>query len=560
MDLRWYEAAKFQLASIVRSFYAFSNRDSKLDDELRDLFVRLAEDRFNLAIVGRFGRGKTSLMNALIGSDILPTGILPLTSAITSVFYGSMEKVIVRFEGSDAATEIQIEDIPKYVTQSENPGNVRRVKTVEIQIPAEILRRGIYFCDTPGLGSAISENTQTTETFLPEADALLIVTSYDSPLSVEELALLRLAARYNRKVFVVLNKQDVVTESQREEGLNYVNGRIQETLGVLSQSAFSVSARDGIDAKSRGDRETLRASGIAPLEAELIHFLLDKKRGAFLSSFCERLIDIAQRYSDAPEYAGAISSLQAFRREFVIDSVADEPFDPVSDTPNVVGSRSLQSLDPCEICQHLQVVSFEFLRHYQYDLTISSTTQKEHANLRGFCAMHTRQLASLAAPRGVAIGFPTLLESLSAALSNIVNSAMAKSASRADLCLTTSEDECVVCRLCFDALVRSASEIAKRVQEGPPSSVETMSAICLMHLPYLVAAIDNPIVANEVLMREAAILARLAEDLRRYATKHDAIRRQLATREEVEAVERSVSILSGLANVPVPGRSALLAR
>jgi predicted GTPase len=59
----------------------------------RDLFARLAEDRFNLAVVGRFSRGKSSLMNAILGSERLRTGVVPLTSVITTVTYGSQERM-----------------------------------------------------------------------------------------------------------------------------------------------------------------------------------------------------------------------------------------------------------------------------------------------------------------------------------------------------------------------------------------------------------------------------------------------------------------------------------
>ena len=65
---------------------------NRFQDQVRDLFSRLAEDRFNLVVVGRFSRGKTSLMNAVLGADRLPTGIRPITSVIRTVTYGSTEK------------------------------------------------------------------------------------------------------------------------------------------------------------------------------------------------------------------------------------------------------------------------------------------------------------------------------------------------------------------------------------------------------------------------------------------------------------------------------------
>lgn len=76
MDLRGYEREKFRLAELLRSLAVLSGDPLRDDRErYRDLFVRLAEDRFNLVVVGRVSRGNSSLMNAILSMDRLPTGI-----------------------------------------------------------------------------------------------------------------------------------------------------------------------------------------------------------------------------------------------------------------------------------------------------------------------------------------------------------------------------------------------------------------------------------------------------------------------------------------------------
>jgi GTPase SAR1 family protein len=159
MDLRDYERVKFELAEILRAVPYQAERTG----QLRELFARLAEDRFNLVVVGRFSRGKTSLMNALLGMDRLPTGVVPLTSVITTVGYGSEERVTLHYPGASLVTDIRLDQLPDYITERGNPGNRRGVSIAEAQLPAAILRRGFDFVDTPGLGSSIAENTRTTE-------------------------------------------------------------------------------------------------------------------------------------------------------------------------------------------------------------------------------------------------------------------------------------------------------------------------------------------------------------------------------------------------------------
>jgi hypothetical protein len=113
MDLREYEQVKFALAEILRTIPWEPPRANRL----RNLFARLAEDRFNLAVVGRFSRGKGSLMNAILGMDRLPTGVVPLTSVITTVTYGSAERVTLHFLGTSLIEDIRLDQLSDYVTE-----------------------------------------------------------------------------------------------------------------------------------------------------------------------------------------------------------------------------------------------------------------------------------------------------------------------------------------------------------------------------------------------------------------------------------------------------------
>ena len=254
MDLRDYEQDKFAIAELLRSASLCVPKDrSDCQDHIRELFARLAEDRFNLVVIGRFNRGKTSLMNAILGSDRLPTGIVPLTSVITTVGYGSTERVILHYDKRTLPQEVTLDALPDYITQQGNPGNIQGIGTAEVQLPVEILRRGFYFVDTPGLGSAIEENARTTEAYLPEADAFLLVTSYESPLSEDEIRVLRMVEPSARRIFVVMNKHDTVSEKERGEVLDYVRSQLNTSFTQLVPKIFSISAREGLEAKLSQD-------------------------------------------------------------------------------------------------------------------------------------------------------------------------------------------------------------------------------------------------------------------------------------------------------------------
>src|SRR5579885_2959802 len=123
--LEEYSKRKLELAGTVRSLLNFAEqrKDEMAVGNCRRILARLAEDRFNLAVVGQFSRGKSSLMNALLGAEKLPTGVLPLTSVITTVAYGETERVLVQREGWNFSQEVRLDELAEYVTQRGNPGN-----------------------------------------------------------------------------------------------------------------------------------------------------------------------------------------------------------------------------------------------------------------------------------------------------------------------------------------------------------------------------------------------------------------------------------------------------
>jgi hypothetical protein len=121
--LEEYAQLKLELASILRAILHIAERLSHelAIQECRRLLARLAEDRFNLAVLGQFSRGKSSLMNALLGAAKLPTGVLPLTSVIITVTYGENERVLLKRDGWTLPQEVRLGQLAEFVTQQGNP-------------------------------------------------------------------------------------------------------------------------------------------------------------------------------------------------------------------------------------------------------------------------------------------------------------------------------------------------------------------------------------------------------------------------------------------------------
>jgi small GTP-binding protein len=550
MDLREYEQHKFAIADILRSAATIAPSErEEWQARYRDLFARLAEDRFNLVVVGRFNRGKTSLMNAILATDRLPTGIVPLTSVITTVAYGSEERVVLRYEERILTQQVPLEALPQYITQQGNPGNVRRIRMAEVQLPAEILRRGFYFVDTPGLGSAIAESTRTTEAFLPQADAFLLVTSYESPLSDEEFRFLRAASPSARRIFVVVNKHDTVSLDESRDALAYVRDQLNAAFGQAVPRIFSVSARDGLEAKRSGKAALLAASGIPALEEELVRFLLTEKRAEFLLRMCDRAADLAQDLPRSSEAIGLAERIGALSRRIA----QDRQRAPVVSVPSASPTAALpvlQQLKSCEVCGHINESLWEFLRQYQYDLSTRHDEQQRFAEGGGLCSFHTWQFESIASPRGICLSYPVLLDRLAAEFRATACPGSRNVAMSAKIqALLPTQKSCVLCGVRANAESEAIAAVATRFAKNAKRALNSLSAICLPHFAMLSGAIENADTMNKIIARQATIFERLSEDMKRYALKHDAIRRTLASAEEETAAERALSVLAAHRNV-----------
>jgi GTP-binding protein EngB required for normal cell division len=258
-----------------------------------DLMVKLAEDHFTLAVLGQFKRGKSSLMNAVIGRPLLPTGVLPLTSAITILRFGPRDRLLIEYEGSTVVSEAPISGLAQYVTEKGNPGNRRRILRVVVETPSPFLRRGLEFVDTPGVGSAIEANTRIAQRFLPQCDAVIFVTGVDSPLSKTETDFLSQIRQHVRKVFFVVNKIDLLSEDERDEVLQFVSENLRSTMETESVRIFPVSCKDGLAARIQGNIEGYARSGVKSFEEALSEFLSAQRTTTFLVSILDRAIAIA---------------------------------------------------------------------------------------------------------------------------------------------------------------------------------------------------------------------------------------------------------------------------
>jgi GTP-binding protein EngB required for normal cell division len=219
--------------------------------DARSVAERVSEGRFYVACIGQFKRGKSSILNALVGDSVLPTGVVPVTAVPTIIRYGRHATARVRFEAGEW-TDIPVKTVDEYVSEEKNPENAKHVAALEIFVPSPLLATGMCFVDTPGLGSVFTGNTAATQAFIPHIDAALVVIGADPPLAGEELLLVEAVARRVQDLIIALNKADRTTDAERSAAMAFARRQLERRLQHSVEPFFEISAVEQLEHRGTG--------------------------------------------------------------------------------------------------------------------------------------------------------------------------------------------------------------------------------------------------------------------------------------------------------------------
>ena len=201
---------------------------------------RLEDNSFEIAIFGRVSSGKSSLLNAMLGSDVLPVGVTPITAVPTRLLYGETPVVHVWF-ANRTPERFDIAHLPEFVAEQLNRGNEKHVTKIVVQLPSPRLREGIAFVDTPGLGSLATRGAAETLAYLPRCDLGVVLIDAGSTLTPDDLQTIQTLYDAAIPAMVLLSKADLLTLEDRSRVIGYVKDHIKEELNLdLAVRAVSV--------------------------------------------------------------------------------------------------------------------------------------------------------------------------------------------------------------------------------------------------------------------------------------------------------------------------------
>ncbi len=224
---------------------------------------KLEAERFHLVVLGEFNHGKSTFVNALLGQDVLPTGITPTTASINHVVYADTPRAHVKLlSGGD--TQIDPSQLKDWVTVA--GGHADDVAFVELGFPSDLLKNNVVLVDTPGVNDLNEQRAEVTYGYVPRADAVVFLLDAGQALKDSEREFLRsrvLESARDRLIFV-LGKMDMLSPDERSAVLEYVKkGLAQITPDPV---VFPLSARDWSRSKDAG-------SGMPELREYFARFL-----------------------------------------------------------------------------------------------------------------------------------------------------------------------------------------------------------------------------------------------------------------------------------------------
>jgi GTP-binding protein EngB required for normal cell division len=268
---------------------------------LATIVDRLETNALEIAVFGRVSSGKSSLLNHIVGQEVLPVGVNPITAVPTRLAYGAEPRATAWF-ADRMPEQFAVERLSEFVTEQHNPANIRHVTRIVVELPSQRLREGVVYVDTPGLGSLATSGAAETKAYLPRCDLGVMLIDAGSTLTEDDLATIQTLYEAGIPASVLLSKADLLAPGDRERALQYVAGHIRSDLG-LELPAHSIS----IKAECSGLLEQWLDTEILPLydrHAQLARQSLNRKIGA-LRLGVEAALRTRLRRSEPGQHTGA---------------------------------------------------------------------------------------------------------------------------------------------------------------------------------------------------------------------------------------------------------------
>ena len=393
---------KGELARLVNDLNDPSLHISEQIKESLNLLIDTLNEPPLIAVIGQFSSGKSTFLNALLGQDILPSGLTPVTAKAVRLKFAKMPLLSVKFingsEGLLASSDLA--ELNKLGEQ---------VSSMTLYAPSEILKE-INFIDTPGLNSLRDADTKETKNTLKKVSGAIWLSLANNAAKASELESIKEILKANDlKAICLINQKDKLSEEELESLLKHA----RQTYGELFEDIIAISSKQALLGITNNDKSLLEASNFNEALKAIKECFLDKSfKENFIKARAKKIVKLLNNeqekhleiYDNArlilDEFSGSLDErLEAIKEEFkpkialrysqmseVIKLAADEVFKllkPFSKTKFNASKTLLNkeiykrenfeviSLDSDEVFSKLiyeDVVFNKFFKRYKKDL------------------------------------------------------------------------------------------------------------------------------------------------------------------------------------------------
>lgn len=250
-------------------------------NKLNDLKEDLNNDFFTIIVLGEFKRGKSTFVNALLGTKLLPVDVIPTTATINALMWGEEKKAyVVKNDGEIESGDSSLSFLSRYIASEDF--EIDKIKYLKIGYPAEILRNNIVLVDTPGVSDLNEQRVQVTYDFIPRADAVIFLLDATAPLKRTEKEFLdeHLVKLGIDRVLFIANKFDNIDEDDEEEVLEDIERRIKKSFNANKQeqkfkdfTVLPVSSSMALDGALQNNENILVQSGMPKAKEHLLRMV-----------------------------------------------------------------------------------------------------------------------------------------------------------------------------------------------------------------------------------------------------------------------------------------------
>ncbi len=276
---------------VIQQMMPLSSRTSTT---LKNLTQSIQEP-MKIAIIGQFSSGKSTFLNALLGQEILPSGITPITAKICHIVYGNDYTLELHYKNGNIATK------PLYYMNEVSVAENAKIAFYKLYAPLELLK-SMSFLDTPGFNSQNQSDTDTTNAVLESVDGIIWLTLIDNVGKQSEKEIINAhIRRYASKSLCVLNQKDrLKNEDEINTSLEYAkkafSGLFGDIIAISAKNALqSYSHNNELNAEKAG--ELLLDSNIQSVVAFLQTHITPLAESAKTRTICTQLRTLLLRYA-----------------------------------------------------------------------------------------------------------------------------------------------------------------------------------------------------------------------------------------------------------------------